>query len=73
MWFDQQPLWLRIVLLVLLGPIVSGVYRIVRYTKSNDTVTLLVGILSFFFFGFILMIIDIVTEVTEGKITFLCK
>ena len=73
MWFDKQPLWLKIVLLVLLGPIVSGIYRIIRYTESKDTVTLVVGIVSFFFFGFILAIVDIVTEITDGKITFLCK
>ena len=72
MWFDKQPLWLKIVLLVLLGPIVSGIYRIITWGKSKNAVTLVIGILSFFGLGFLLMIVDIVTEVTSGKITVLC-
>lgn len=72
MWFDKQPLWLKIVLLVLLGPIVSGVYRILTWNKSKNAVTLVIGVLSFFGLGFLLMIVDIITEVTSGKISVLC-
>jgi hypothetical protein len=71
-WFDQQSLGLKIILLIpFWGWAFSGLYRIFKYIKSKNVVTLIIGILCFFAFGTIVSIIDIVTEAISGKISIL--
>lgn len=43
-YFDELPKWARIVILLLVGGIVSPVYRILRYFETKNVVTLVVGI-----------------------------
>ena len=71
MWFDKQPQWLRIVLIILFNALTAGLYRIFAYTKSKNTVTLVAGILCLFGLGFLVAIVDLVTTITDDKITFL--
>lgn len=75
MWFDKQPLWLRIVLLIpSWGWITSALYRIVKCcTGKMNVVTLVVGILCIIIppVGFVMAIIDLVTTITNGKISIL--
>ncbi|MGE0003879.1 MAG: hypothetical protein AB7S88_05420 [Candidatus Izemoplasmatales bacterium] len=62
---DGFPLWLRVILA--LPGINNFVYGIYRIAKGR----LIIGILWLLFGGWFLSLIDIVTLITRGKITFL--
>ena len=67
--FENLPLVVKILLLIFLGGLVSGIYRILRYLETKNTTTLVVAILCFVCIGGIFAIIDIITEITSGRIT----
>ena len=67
--FENLPLVVKFLLLIFLGGLVSGIYRILRYLETKNTTTLVVAILCFVCIGGIFAIIDIVTEITSGRIT----
>ena len=69
--FESLPKIAKVLLLFFLGYIVSGVYRILRYLETKNIVTLIVGIVCFVGPGFVLGIIDAVTEILNDKITLL--
>ena len=69
--YEDLPKIAKILLQIFLGSLISGVYRILRYVETKNVVTLVVGILCFFFLGFIFWIIDLVTLITKDKITVL--
>ena len=75
-WFDKQDKVVRIILLIpFWGWLVSGLYRIFKYTKTKNTVSLVLGILCLLpiaLVGFIFSVVDLVTTITEDKIKFLC-
>ena len=63
----------KVILLVFLGGLISPIYRILRYTETKNNTTLIIGILALVtgaFFG-VLAIIDIVTVITDNKISVL--
>ncbi len=63
---DGLPLIVKILLAIFVGPIVYGIYRIAKGK-------LLLGVLWIIFGYFFVFIIDIVTLVLNGKITFLLE
>jgi hypothetical protein len=68
--FEELPLIVKILLfLPWTGGLASGIYRILRYLETKNTTTLVVAILCFVCIGGIFAIIDIVTEITNGRIT----
>ena len=69
--FESLPKIAKVLNLIFLGVIVSGVYRIVRYLEKKNIVTLVAGILCFTGIGFIFGIVDAVTEILNNKITLL--
>lgn len=71
--YNDLPFILRVVLQFVFGLLVSGIYRIIRYTESNNIVTLIAGLLGLFtgIGNFIFWIIDLVTLVLNGKYTVL--
>jgi hypothetical protein len=69
--YEALPKLLKIIIQFFLGAFVGGVYRIVKFLETKNIVTLVVGILNFVGLGFIFWIVDIVTEITKNKITFL--
>lgn len=71
--FENLPVWAKILLLVVAGTLISPIYRILRYLETKNTTTLIVGILCLVTVcgNAILAIIDIITEVTKGRITVL--
>lgn len=71
--FENLPLWAKILLLVVAGTLISPIYRILRYLETKNTTTLIVGIVCLVTVcgNAILAIIDIITEVTKGRITVL--
>ena len=72
--FEELPLIVKIILfLPWTCGITSGIYRILRYLETKNTTTLVVGIICFFCFGTILGIVDLITEITDGKVTVLAE
>ena len=69
--YEALPKIVKIILQIFLGALVGGVYRIVRYVETKNIVTLVAGILNFVGLGLIFWIVDLVTEITSDKITFL--
>ena len=69
--FEALPKIAKVLLLFFLGYIVSGVYRILRYFETKNIVTLVVGIVCFVGPGFVLGIIDAITEILNNKVTVL--
>ncbi len=71
--YEALPKLLKIILQVLFGGIIGGVYRIVRFLETGNAVTLVVGIL-FLITGVgnaIAWVVDLVTEILSDRITFL--
>ena len=70
--YNDLPKIARIILQIFLGWIISGVYRIIKWTETKNTVTLIVGLLGLFtgVGNFVLQIADVVTEILNDKITF---
>ncbi len=70
--YNELPKIVRIILQALLGAIVGGIYRILRYVETQNTTTLIVGILALIPpISFVFWVIDLVTTVTSDKITVL--
>ena len=69
--YDELPKIVKIILQIFLCGLIAPVYRILRYVETKNIVTLAVGILCFFGLGFIFWVIDLVTEITNNKITVL--
>ena len=69
--YDALPLILRIILQVIGGVIVGGIYRIVRYFETKNLITLIVGLLVTFtgIGNVIAWIVDLVTLILNGKYT----
>ena len=69
--FNDLPLLFKIIIHVVFGIIVSGIYRIARYFESGNTVTLVVGLI-FTFTGIgnvIGWILDLYALLTSGRYT----
>jgi hypothetical protein len=69
--FENLPKLVKILVLFVFGVVVSGIYRIVRYLETKNIVTLVAGILCFTGIGFVIGIVDAVTEILNNKITLL--
>ncbi len=71
--YENLPKIAKILLQIFLGGVIGGIYRIVRYTETKNIVTLGVGILCLVtgVGNFAAWIIDLVTEITQNKITVL--
>ena len=69
--YEDLPKIAKILLQIFLGSLISGVYRILRYVETKNIVTLVVGILCFVGLGFIFWIVDLVTMITNEKISVL--
>lgn len=69
--YDSLSLLLRIIIQIIGGVIVGGIYRIVRYFETKNIVTLVVGILCTFtgIGNLIAWIVDLVTLIMNGKYT----
>jgi hypothetical protein len=66
---EALPKIAKVLAFLLLCEVVPGVFRIIKYTETKNTVTLVAGILSFFTFG-VMGIIDAITELLYNKVTF---
>ena len=70
--YEALPKIVKILLQVFLGALVGGIYRIVRYVETKNIVTLVAGVLCLVPpVSFVAWVIDLVTEITQNKITVL--
>lgn len=70
--YEALPKIAKILIQILVGSLVGGVYRIVRYVETKNTTTLVVGILALIPpISFVFWILDLVTEITSDRITVL--
>lgn len=72
-WFESLPKIVRIILFIpFWGWVFSALNRIFKYVDKKNTVTLVVGIICVLpIIGFVMAIIDLVTTITDDKITVL--
>lgn len=70
--YEALPKILKVIIQLFLGAIVGGFYRIVRFVETKNVVTLVAGILTLIPpISFVAWIIDLVTEITQNKISVL--
>ena len=71
--YEALPKIAKILLQVFLGGLIGGIYRILRYLETKNIVTLVVGILCLVtgVGNFIAWVVDLITEITQDKISVL--
>lgn len=71
--YEALPKIAKILLQVFLGGLIGGLYRIPRYFETKNIVTLVVGILCLVtgVGNFIAWVVDLITEITQNKISVL--
>lgn len=70
--YEALPKIAKIIIQLILGAVVGGIYRIVRYVETKNMVTLVAGILTLIPpISFVAWIVDLITEITQNKITVL--
>ena len=69
--YESLPKIVKILLQIVLGALISGLYRIIRFLETKNIVTLVVGILCFFGLGVVFWVIDLVTEILGNRISVL--
>ncbi len=69
--YDSLPFILRLIIQIIGGAIVGGIYRIVRFFETKNIVTLVVGLLVTFtgIGNLIAWVIDLVTLILNRKYT----
>ena len=69
--YDSLPLLLRIIIQLIGGAVVGGIYRIIKFLETKNVVTLVVGLLSTFtgIGNLIAWIVDLITLIVHGKYT----
>ena len=68
--YEALPKIAKILIQLILGAIVGGIYRILRFVETNNTRSLIFGILALIPpISFVAWICDLVTEITSDKIT----
>lgn len=71
--YEELPKIVKILLQIFFGSFIGGVYRIIRFLETKNVVTLVVGILCLCtgVGNFIAWILDLITEITQNRITVL--
>ena len=70
--YEGLPKIAKILLQIVLGAFIGGIFRILRYTETKNTTTLVVGVLALIPpIDFVFWIVDLITEITDDRIKFL--
>ncbi len=71
--YEALPKAAKVILQLLLGGVIGGIYRILRYIETKNVVTLVVGIIALVtgIGNGIFWLIDLVTEIVSNRITVL--
>ena len=69
--YDNLPWIARLIIVIVFGAIVGGIYRIVKFLENKNTKTLVFGILALIPpVSVVFWVLDIVATVTNGKFTY---
>lgn len=70
--YESLPKIAKVLIQIFLGAIVGGIYRILRFLETKNTVTLVAGIIALIPGpDLIAWIVDLVTEIMHNRITIL--
>ncbi len=71
--YENLPKIVKVLLQLILGGVIGGVYRIIRFLETKNVVTLVVGILCLFtgVGNLVAWIVDLYTEITQNRISIL--
>jgi dolichyl-phosphate-mannose--protein O-mannosyl transferase len=71
--YDDIPWLLRVIIQIIGGAVVGGVYRIVRYFETKNLMTLIAGLLATFtgVGNAIAWVVDLITLLINGRYTVL--
>ncbi len=71
--YEALPKWVKILLQLLFGGVIGGIYRVVRFVETKNIVTLVAGILCLVtgVGNGIAWIVDLITEIVSDRITVL--
>ena len=71
--YEDLPKIVKIILQLILGGLIGGIYRILRFVETKNVVTLVVGILVLVtgIGNLIVWIADLITEILYNRITIL--
>lgn len=71
--FNDLPWIVRVILQLVFGVLISGIYRIIRFTETNNLMVLLAGIIGLVtgIGNLIFWIVDLFTLIVNGKYTVL--
>ncbi len=71
--YEELPKIAKIIIQVILGGLIGGIYRILRYLETKNIVTLVVGIVGLVtgIGNFVLWVLDLISEILNDKITFM--
>ena len=69
--YENLPKIVKLILQLVFGALIGGIYRIAKFLETKNMVTLIAGVLNFVGLGLVFWIVDLFTELTKGKITFL--
>lgn len=71
--YDELPFIARVILQLVFGLLISGVYRILRFIENNNLPTLIAGIIGLFtgIGNFVFWWVDLITLIMNGKYTLL--
>ncbi len=70
--YEALPKIVKILLQLILGAVIGGIYRILRFLETGNVITLVVGILVLVtgIGNLVAWIVDLFTEITSDRITF---
>ena len=69
--YDNLPWIARLIIVIVFGAIVGGIYRIVKFLENKNTKTLVFGILALIPpVSVVFWVLDIVATITNGKFTY---
>lgn len=72
--YEALPKIVKIILQIVLGAFVGGIYRILRFVETKNIVTLVVGVLALIPpISFVFWVLDLVTEITQNQISVLAN
>lgn len=71
--YEALPKIVKVLIQLLLGAVVGGIYRIIRFLETKNVVTLVVGILVLCtgVGNLVAWVVDLVTEITSNRISVL--
>ena len=72
-YYDELPQIVKIIVQIILGGIIGGLYRVLRYLETKNVVTLVVGIIALVtgVGNFVFWVVDLITVITSDKISVL--